>query len=379
MIDRTQLLGGIAPATFMREHWHKKLRLIRQAIPDFRELLTVEEILALATRDDVESRLIVREGKSWTLEHGPFKGSRWKSLPKENWTLLVQGLNLHLPQADELLRAFAFVPYARLDDIMVSLAAPGGGVGPHFDSYDVFLLQGQGTRRWKLSEQEDLELEPNAPLKILKKMRAELTHDLQAGDMLYLPPKVAHDGVAIQTSGYCTTYSVGFRAPTKQEIAEAFAHWLVDTTELEGRLEDPELKATNEPALIPKTYASTIAETILELGINRDTIAQFAGSFATEPKASVGFIAPEPALSRAKFASLAKQRGVFLDPRTLCAYDAKHLFVNGEAFTLLGDMAFWRELANARAIDVPASLANETFDALYEWYDEGWLHVRSAS
>lgn len=377
MIDRTQLLGGLTPAAFMREHWHKKLRLIRQAIPAFTELLPVEEILALATREDVESRLILRDGKDWSLENGPFKASRWKSLPKENWTLLVQGLNLHLPNADALLRAFAFVPYARLDDIMVSLAAPGGGVGPHFDSYDVFLLQGQGTRRWKLSEQEDLELDPNAPLKILKKMRAEQTHDLQAGDMLYLPPKVAHDGVAVQSSGYCTTYSIGFRAPTKQEIAEAFAHWLVDTTELEGRLEDPELKATNEPALIPKSYASMIAETILELGINRDAITQFAGSFATEPKASVGFIAPEPALSKAKFATLAKQRGVRLDSKTLCAYDPKHLFVNGEAFTLLGDMAFWRELANARSIDVPPSLAHETFDALYEWYDEGWLHVRN--
>ncbi|MGL5003029.1 MAG: JmjC domain-containing protein, partial [Casimicrobium sp.] len=370
MTKHSDVLGGMTPTAFMREHWHKRLRVIRQAIAGFTDLLSPTEMMKLATLEHVESRLVIRTGKTWTLEQGPFKPSRWKSLPDKHWTLLVQGLNLHVPAADQLLRKFNFVPHVRLDDVMVSLAAPGGGVGPHFDSYDVFLLQGMGTRRWGLSTQTDLELDPNAPLKILKRMKPTESHDLVAGDMLYLPPQVAHDGAAVQTEGFCTTYSIGFRAPTRQEIVDAFAHWAVDTTEVEGRLADPELAATSTPGKIPVSYAKTIAEAIAELRIDKDAIAQFAGCFATEPKASVGFVAPVDPLSRAAFAKLAFKSGVQIDPGALCVYDAKHLFINGEAFELMGDVAFWHTLADQRATAVPQTLAKETIDALYDWYDE---------
>jgi 50S ribosomal protein L16 3-hydroxylase len=146
-------LGEISPRAFMREHWHKKWRHIPQAVPDFAELVDPAALFALAGRDDVESRLVIRNGNDWSMERGPFKATRLKKLPARDWTLLVQGLNLHVPAADALLRRFSFLPHARLDDVMVSLAAPGGGVGPHFDSYDVFLLQGIGARQWKISEQ----------------------------------------------------------------------------------------------------------------------------------------------------------------------------------------------------------------------------------
>jgi 50S ribosomal protein L16 3-hydroxylase len=367
----------MTPAEFMRTHWQKKLHLIHGAISGFEELLTPKDAMQLAQRAEVESRLIIRDGKRWTLEQGPFKASRWKTLPARDWTLLVQGLNLHLPAADQLLRRFDFLPYARLDDVMISVAAPGGGVGPHFDSYDVFLLQGSGARRWRLSEQTDLELDPNAPLKILKNLRAEQTHDLNAGDMLYLPPHVAHDGVAIQAEGFCTTYSIGFRAPTKQEIAESFLNWVAETSELDGRYADPDLGATKNPARIPKIYVKQISEVIAELDINRDLIEEFAGCFATEPKPTVQFTPPPMPLTRVQFGKRVLADGVRLDLGTLCSYDDKRLFVNGEAFVLLGDSAFWYDLADRREHSLSKSLATETIDALYDWYDEGWLHLQS--
>jgi 50S ribosomal protein L16 3-hydroxylase len=369
------ILNDITPQAFMREHWHKRLRVIREAIRDFADPLTPEDIMKLATREGVESRLVIRDGKRWTLEHGPFKAARFKQLPNKNWTLLVQGLNLYVPAADALLRKFDFLPQVRLDDVMVSLAAPGGGVGPHFDSYDVFLLQGIGTRRWRLSEQDDLELDPNAPLKILKKMRPSLEIDLVAGDMLYLPPHVAHDGVAAQREGFCTTYSIGFRAPTNQEIADAFSQWVVETAEIEGRLTDPELTATDKPGKIPAIYAKKVADAIAQLQIDKDTITQFAGCFATELKLNVMFTPPVSPLSRAAFAKQARAQGVHLDAGVQCVYDAKHLYINGDAFVMLGDRAFWETLADRRSATLDQALATETIDALHGWYQDGWLHL----
>ncbi len=380
--DTTAALGDVSPRTFMREHWHKKWRYIPAAVPNFKELLSIDELFALATRADVESRLVIRTGpgksaKDWTFERGPFKAARLKKLPARDWTLLVQGLNLHLPAADALLRRFSFLPHARLDDVMVSLAAPGGGVGPHFDSYDVFLLQGIGTRRWSISEQTDLSIVDNAPLKILKQMKPEATMDLHAGDMLYLPPHVAHDGVAVQSEGFCTTYSIGFRAPTHQEIADTFLQWLADTTELDGRLTDPDLTATERPGKMPASYVREIERAINKLEINRATISQFAGCFATEPKPSIVFDAPDTPMSRAQFVKQiqASNRGVRLDAKTLCAYDDLHLYVNGEPFVMLGDAEFWQTLADARHTPVHTRLAKETIDALYTWYEDGWLHI----
>ncbi len=373
------VLNDITPQAFMREHWHKRLRVIRNAICEFREPLTVDEIMKLAGREAVESRLIIRRGKEWTLEHGPFKATRFKQLPNKDWTLLVQGLNLYVPEADSLLRRFDFLPQVRLDDVMVSLAAPGGGVGPHFDSYDVFLLQGIGTRRWRLSEQPDLELDPKAPLKILKKMRPTMELDLLAGDMLYLPPHVAHDGVAMQSEGYCTTYSIGFRAPTNQEIADAFSQWVVETAEIEGRLADPELVATDKPGKIPALYARKIAEAIAQLQIDKDTITQFAGCFATELKLNVTFEPPQPPLPRAMFAKRALTEGVRLDAGVQCVYDAKHLYINGDAFVMLGDRAFWERLSDRRHAALDKALAKETIDALHGWYCDGWLHLDRGS
>ena len=369
------VLGEMTPKQFMAAHWQKRWRLIRGAVPDFIELVDVKTLWALAGSSSVECRLIIRDGKNWKLESGPFSKKQIAALPERGWTLLVQGLNLHVPAADALLRQFNFLPYARLDDVMVSLAAPGGGVGPHFDSYDVFLLQGIGTRRWQLSEQKDLSLDPAAPLKILKNLVATETFELTAGDMIYLPPQVAHDGVATQNDGFCTTYSIGFRAPTRQEIADAFLDWLGATSEIDGRLSDPDLPATLTPAKVPASYQREVLAAIAEMQIDRAAMKQFAGCFATDVKPQVHFDAPDEPMTRTAFAKLAMQQGVAFAAATVCLYDDEFLFINGDAFVIKGDAHFWRTLADERRAVVTRDQAKETVASLYGWYSDGLLKL----
>src|SRR5882672_8323909 len=212
---KTPLLGGLSASTFLRRHWQKNPLLIREAIPGFEGVVDFPAMVELAGRDDCESRL-----------------------PRCNWTLLVQGVNLFMPAARQLLSRFDFIPHSRLDDLMVSYAPPGGGAGPHFDSYDVFLLQGPGQRRWKVGRQDDLTLVDGAPLKILRRFAPQGECMLGPGDMLYLPPGFAHDGVAVDA---CYTYSIGFRAPSHRELVSQFLIFLEERLNPPGRYEDPDL------------------------------------------------------------------------------------------------------------------------------------------
>src|SRR5471032_2920037 len=191
-MKKLPLLGDITPAQFLRDYWHKKPLVIRQAIPGFKPLLSVEALAELATHDHVESRLVTAGGGHWDMQTGPLEAI--PSREQKEWTLLVQGVNLHDARADALLRQFRFIPDARLDDLMVSFATDGGGVGPHFDSYDVFLLQAAGQRRWRIGPQKDLSVVEGLPLKILAKFKPNEEFVLEPGDMLYLPPHYAHDG-----------------------------------------------------------------------------------------------------------------------------------------------------------------------------------------
>ena len=208
------LLGGLSPQAFLRRHWQKRPLLVRAALPDCGNIVTNSALRTLAARDDVESRLVERRHGRFHVTHGPIPRSRMPRAAAGSWTLLVNGVNHHNARAEELLRRFAFIPQARLDDVMVSYAARGGGVGPHLDSYDVFLIQGQGRRRWRLAkarpERRPFPLVADAPLKLIAGFRAEEEVVLEAGDLLYLPPGWGHDGVALDP---CVTYSIGFRAP----------------------------------------------------------------------------------------------------------------------------------------------------------------------
>ena len=254
--DLHQLLGGLAPGAFLSGWWQKKPLLIRNAMPGFKPMISKADLFALAKQDEVESRLVSRRGKLWQLDHGPFRARDLKRDAEEKWSLLVQGVNLHSATADALLRRFNFIPYVRLDDLMISYANDGGGVGPHFDSYDVFLLQAHGRRRWRVSMQQDKTLLPNAPLKILKNFKSTMEWTLEPGDMLYLPPGCAHDGVAM---GECMTYSIGFRAPSAPELARGFLEHLAETVVRQGFYADAGLKPAARPALLDDAYVEHAA------------------------------------------------------------------------------------------------------------------------
>ena len=213
-------LGDISIETFIAEYWHKKPLLIRQAFPDFEAPVTPDELAGLACESKVESRLLIENPDSgdWQLKHGPFEESLFSELPKEHWTLLVQGVDHWVPEAADFIEQFRFIPSWRLDDLMISYAAKGGGVGPHYDNYDVFLLQVGGQRRWEVGglHDQDREFLPGKPVRILSHWEPEQSWVLNPGDMLYLPPRVGHNGVAV--SDDCVTYSVGYRAPQNGDM-----------------------------------------------------------------------------------------------------------------------------------------------------------------
>lgn len=367
------LLGGLSPNRFLREVWQKDYRLIRQAIAGFQGVVTPKEVLALATRDEVPSRLVIREGRRWIVEHGPFSARALKDLPPTRWTILVQDLNTVVPEADALLRRFAFLPYARTDDVMVSLAAPGGGVGPHFDSYDVFLLQGQGRRRWRIGLQEDLRLREDVPLKILKQFRPSHDWVLHPGDMLYLPPRYAHEGVALET---CLTFSIGFRAPSATDVwAAALEHVLDSVTGDEPRLAETTLKATATPARLPSAYVRMFQTALRKRMWDAQTVTRIAGVFASTPKPHIVFDPPPVPMSRPAFSNALRsgKRTLVLDPKTILLWNADTLFVNGESVG--SSSTVLRRLADRRHLDVCTNLAPDELDLIYSWYRAGWIKL----
>ncbi len=382
-MDNT-LLGGLAPAQFMRRHWQKTARLIRQAIPGFTGVCPKRELFALAGRDDVESRLVVKGGSAkkpvWSLEHGPFRASDMKSLPATDWTLMVQGVDLHVDAAAALLQRFAFIPHARLDDLMITYAMPGGGVRPHFDSYDVFLLQGPGRRRWRTSTQQDLRLSAGMPLKILRHFKPEESWTLDPGDMLYLPPSVAHDGVAITE---CMTYSIGFRAPTIQELVEAFLQFLPEALPLvEQRYADPDLAATRTPGRIDNKMQRRMGAMLQSIRWDRAVVEHFLGCMLSEPKADVFFDPPKAPLSLPDFvrnAGRAANGTVRLDRRARMLYDSASVYLNGEVIAALADHPVLATLADRRRLSAVAALPKATLRLLHEAYLTGALHAGSSS
>ena len=365
-------LGGMTPAVFLRDYWHKKPLLIQQAIPGFEPLIPVEGLFEMAGAEEVESRLITHF-QTWHMQNGPIAEVPKRS--RKNWTLLVQGVNLHHDAANDLLRRFNFLPDARLDDLMISFATDGGGVGPHFDSYDVFLLQAYGTRRWRIGPQKDLSLVEGMPLKILRNFEPEQEFVLHPGDMLYLPPHYAHDGVA---EGECMTYSVGFRAPAYQELGEAFLQFMSDSIELPGRYADPELAPVKHSAEISRSMLDKVSAELNKVRFTEDDIAIFLGEYLSEPKATTYFSPPARPLTVAKFAQGAARRGIRLSRKTKMLYRGKHFFINGESFAVgRDDKAVLHALANTRHLDGASSVAasSDVKEALFTWYQDGWLDL----
>jgi len=368
--DLHQLLGGLAPADFLKRYWQRKPLLIRRAVPDASPPITRAELFELAGRDEVESRVVARQGKGWSLAQGPFTRRELRRPKDQKWTLLVQGVNLHAPAADALMRRFCFVPQVRLDDLMISWATDGGGVGPHFDSYDVFLLQVAGTRRWRVSMQKDRSLLPGVPLKILKSFKAEEEYLLEPGDMLYLPPGAAHDGVAM---GECMTCSIGFRAPAAAELARGFLEYQAEHLERPGLYADPGLVAPADPSLLDDGFVRRAERLARAARPTRAAFEEFLGTYMTEPKAQVYFDPPEAPLALAAFLRAATRSGVRLDLKTQMLHRGKRVYVNGESCAMPAGQQV-RSLAAARALPaqaLPAAVA----EMFYSWYKYGWLHV----
>jgi 50S ribosomal protein L16 3-hydroxylase len=321
----------------------------------------------------MESKIVIRERGRWRVMHGPFQSRDFTRLPARGWTLLVHGVDLVLAGMARLQREFSFLPYARFDDVMVSYAVPGGGVGPHFDSYDVFLLQGQGTRRWKLGRQRDLELDPRAPLRILRRFQPEQQWDLAAGDLLYLPPRYAHDGVALDE---CVTYSIGFRAPQAQELAERFLDFLRDRVALEGMYGDAGITATREPARIPTRLVASSDKWMERLQWSGKDVARFLGSYLTEPKPHVVFERPPTRLAAGEFERRARAAGLELVPATRMLYSGENIFINGEMIRLPSSARpLLRKLANQRSLAPPLTIPPAARGPLHDWHAAGYLRL----
>ncbi|WP_370467428.1 JmjC domain-containing protein [Caballeronia sp. BR00000012568055] len=382
--EPTPLLGNRTPRQFMRRYWQKKPLLIRQAIPGLAAPLARDELFALADLDDVESRLITHFRNAWNLEHGPFAPDELPSVKKREWTLLVQGVNLHDDRAHALMNRFRFIPDARLDDLMISYATDGGGVGAHFDSYDVFLLQVHGKRRWRIGAQRDLSLNPDLPLKVLQHFEPEEEWVLEPGDMLYLPPHIAHDGVA---EGECMTCSIGFRAPSEHELTAQFLYHLAermsdtqDTPKANARYRDPNQEPVEHPAALPAMLTERVGAILANVDWDETDVAQFLGSYLSEPKSNVVFDPPERPLNEDKFVQRAKKSGIKLDRKTILLYNAKSYFVNGEAEKLSAKAKKWLpELADSRGLEAKrfVTLTDDSAmtSLLYEWYRAGWIQI----
>ncbi|HET6265353.1 MAG TPA: cupin domain-containing protein [Usitatibacter sp.] len=356
---------------FMRRHWQREPLLVRGAFPRFRDPLSPKEVLALAGRDEAQSRLVVRRGRRWTVEHGPIPAARFKQLPRREWTVLVQDTNHFSRRADELLGRFDFIPHARIDDVMVSYAVPGGSVGPHVDSYDVFLLQGHGRRRWSISAQRDHEFVPGLPLKVLSRFVPEREWVLEAGDMLYLPPGIAHHGVA---ESECLTWSIGFRAPTDAEIVAGFLDHLRDALEPAGQYRDPGAPPARHPGELPAPMIEHAARALAAIRWTGPQVRDFVGRFATEPKAHVFFDPPARPLGRADFVKAARRRGLTLDPRSRLVFSGTIFFINGAPAALPpAARPVARRLADRRRLPGPLDAPAAFWEAAHAWYRQGFV------
>lgn len=367
------LLGGLSPDEFMKQHWQKKPLLVRQAIPNFKPLLDRGELFDLAAREDGQARLVIQkpgETPAWQFKQGPFERRALPALKRPGWTVLVQGVDLQHDGVHDLMNQFRFVPDARLDDLMISYATDGGGVGPHFDSYDVFLLQAQGQRRWRIGAQKDLTLQPDVPLKILANFEPEEDFVLEPGDMLYLPLLHAHDGIAM---GECMTYSIGFRSPSRSELARELLQRLADDAEDAVGADvyrDPEQAATAQPGEIPAGMLAFARAALQDALKDPQALGRVLGEYLTEPKPEVWFETSDPDAPPLP-------GPVHLDRRTKMMFDEMHIFINGESFKASGlDAALMRRLSDERTLSQQdlSQTSAEARNLLQEWCEAGWLH-----
>lgn len=369
-------LGARPVEDFVARDWQRRPALLRKGLPGFESPLTPERLFELARDPDVESRLVSRVDGHWRLRHGPFAALPARRRP--GWSLLVQGVDLHEARVADLAARFRFLPAARFDDVMISFATDGGSVGAHVDAYDVFLLQAQGRRRWRIARNFQPQWVAGAPLRVLARFCHEDEWVLEPGDLLYLPPGVAHEGVAI---GESVTISIGFRLPAVQEIAEAWNDRRAREAPLAGHLADRTRRPTVAPARLP---AGLVDDALRRLRIRVPTRAQLKRALLenlTEPKPSVFFDAPHPAWTPERFERAARRQGLRLDLRSRMLYEGGDIALNGEVEPA-GSVRRWlRRLADRNALTAQeleraaAAQDGALFATLYGWYRSGWIHL----
>lgn len=348
MTEPLTLLGNRSPEAFLAEYWQKRPLLVRNALPHFSSPISPDELAGLSCEPELESRLVMeRDGPApWSVEYGPIAEGRFAELPETHWTLLVQECNRYVPELAELRDQFNFIPHWRVDDVMASYAPAQGSVGPHTDQYDVFLIQAHGTRRWQISTDaapSDNFL-PDIDLCIMREFVPSEEWILEPGDMLYLPPGVAHHGVALED---CITLSVGFRAPSHAELLGSFADAVASRLSPGQRFADPDLTVPQHPGEI-STEALAQVRHILQQSLSDDAaIEQWFGEFITEPK-------NEPTaedidtLSEQQFLHAFAEHGLLQRVEQVrFAFIANNsianrntLFVNGQSYPLSNDLAF---------------------------------------
>ncbi|WP_404419753.1 JmjC domain-containing protein [Marinospirillum sp.] len=351
------LLGNISAEEFLRDYWQKKPLLIRQALPDFTPPLEINELAGLACEEQVESRVVMEEGPEspWQLFNGPFGETFLQNLPEKNWTLLVQAVDHLLPEVGELLKEFNFLPRWRMDDIMVSYAPPGGSVGPHIDYYDVFLLQASGQRRWQLGQfcDESTELRQDTQLKILTDFQANSDQDwvLEPGDLLYLPPQLAHWGTSLSED--CTTWSIGFRALSAEEILCGTADFIGEKLKEDQRYTDPDLTLPRHPAEIDDSAVLRLKNLLQEVIDQPAAINEWFGRAMTQTKYPDQLLPPEQPWTQEDLAQeiaeveaadeplLAVSEGSRLAFRA--GEEGRWLFADGEAWSYSAELQPWIE------------------------------------
>jgi len=338
-------LGELTPAQFLTQYWQKRPCLIRQAIPGFVALLDGDDLAGLACEEMAESRLVrgTFEAADWSLEHGPFDETRFASLPETNWTLLVQDVEKHYEPLQDLMQQFSFIPTWRLDDLMISFAAPGGSVGPHVDQYDVFLLQAEGRRRWRIASIFDPALLDGCPLNVLQRFEPEQEWVLEPGDMLYLPPNVAHHGVALDAG---MTWSIGARAPSGADLLQGLGEWLANDSREGGRYSDPLLKPAARPGEIDRSALDGLRE-LMRSGIGANPgLDDFLAAFLSRFRLAHDPVPPPSAVSAQKLRK-ALERGVRLmrNPWTRLTWiesmQGARLYAAGQAY----DCPVWLAMA----------------------------------
>jgi len=361
---KTHILGKTSINDFLKNYWQKKPLLIKNAIANFESPITESDLFTIAQNEEAVSRLIEYKQDIWQVKYGPFKKS---DLPKKTnipWTILVQNINHYLPFAESFLNLFKFIPYARLDDLMISYATKKGSVGPHFDSYDVFLFQAQGIREWKISDQKKFTLDKKSSIKIITNFKSKNSWVLKPGDMLYLPPNIGHWGIS--QSDDCLTYSIGFRAPATFEIQSKFLdfiqdHLIANENEI---YKDPNLAPQKNPAEISSNMTKAMRNIVDRLRWDKSSINHFIGQLLSEPIESSIFETRKP-LSLKAFEKRIVNKTLKLNSKTRMLFIKNNFYVNGEFLKIDKKYTlFLKQLANDREISFESTLNKSDLNAL---------------